>query len=263
MANLHQLLAVKKDATQRSNEIAGETKKALGAKHLFSGATKSYTPFDEEDKTRFPDESEQLSYTVGEKLRWFGEQFGRALDIEYQIDKTNEQAYATLSVGDDLDIGEVPATFLLDLISTLERIRKVYTGIPVLDPKYQWEPDETAGPGVFRTSEPEITYRSTKVLRHKVLYDATKDHPAQIEKWPEDCQVGKYTKQLWSGALTPAQKAIILGRVDKLLIAAKQALSKANNAEHSTEKIANNIFDYLHRGIATEGIYRGEETVEF
>lgn len=258
MANLHQLLAVKKDAQQRGNEIAGETKKTLGAKHLFSGSTKSYRPFDEEDSQRFADEHEQLSYTVGEKIDWFRENFGRIMDIEYQIDKTNESAFADLII-DNLHIEGIPATFLLDLISFLERTRKVYSGIPVLDPKYQWELDSIAGPGVFKTIEPEVTFRSQKVLRHKVLYEATAEHPAQIEKWPEDKQVGQYTKQQWSGALTPAQKATVLGRIDKLLVASKKALSAANNAEHSTEKIADTIFGYIHRGISTEGVFRNED----
>ena len=258
MANLHQLLAVKKDAAQRANEIAGETKKNLGAKHLFYGSTKSYTPFDEEDETRFPDEHEQLSYTVGEKLNWFAENFGRIIDIEYQIDRTNENAEADLEVG-DLYIPGIPATFLLDLVSFLEKTRKVYANIPVLDSKYQWEPDSGAGPGVYKTTEDEVTYRSKKVLRHKVLYDATPEHPAQVEKWPEDKQVGRYTKRMWSGALTPAQKSIVLGRIDTLLEAAKKALSEANNAEHATDKIASKIFSFIHRGIQTEGLYRGSE----
>lgn len=257
MSNLHQLLAVKKDASQRGNEIAGETKKVLASSHLFAGSLKTYQPFEEEDTTQFADEQDQLAYTVGAKLDHFSKEFGRIIDIEYQIDRTNENAKADLVIGDAV-VPEVPATFLLDLIGFLDRTRKVYASIPVLDPKYQWEADYTAGSGVFKTTEPEVTYRSKKVLRHKVLVEATEHHPAQVEKWPEDQQVGKYTKQMWSGALTAAQKSTILGRIDKLTVAAKQALSAANNAEHSKEKIADKVFSYLHSGISTEGIFTDE-----
>ncbi len=258
MANLHQLLAVKKEASQRGNEIVGETKKVLSSKHYFFGSTKSYKAFDEEDPTNFPEESEQMSYTVGEKLAHFAKEFGRLVDIEYQIDMTNESAVADLNLG-DFSIGNVPAPFLLDLISMLDKTRKVYSSIPVLDPNHQWEIDPTATPGVFKSIEPEVTYRSKKVLRHKVLYDATPDHPAQVEKWPEDTQVGQYTKRMWSGALTAAQKSVVLGRIDRLQEAAKKALSAANNAEHSKEKVAEKIFSFLHQGIPTEGLLHSED----
>lgn len=181
-------------------------------------------------------------------MEWFAENLGRIIDIEYQIDLTNESATTELQFG-NVVINNVPATFLLDLISYLGSIRKTYSNIPVLDPKYQWTEDSTEAPGVFRTTKPEVTFRSQKVLRHKVLVDADEHHPAQVEKWPEDVQVGEYTKQMWSGALTTAQKAAVLGRIDKLTQSAKKALSKANNVEHSREKIASQIFSYLHEGI--------------
>lgn len=254
MASLHQLLAVKQDASKRANEIAGETKKTLNAKHLFSGSIKTYTSFDEQDTTKIPEEHEQLSYTVGEKLEWFAENFARIIDIEYQIDRSNEGASADVEL-DGFFIASAPAPFLLDMVGFLEKIRNVYSSIPVLDPKYQWAEDVAAGSGVFKTTEPEITYRSKKVLRHKVLYEATEQHPAQVEKWPEDQQVGKYTKRMWSGAVTPAQKAAILGRIDTLLEATKKALSKANDVKHETEKIADRIFNYIHGDLPMDGVY--------
>ena len=131
MGNLHQLLAVKKEAKQRANEIAGETKKALGSKHLYFGSHKSYQPFDEEDSTRLPDEHEQMGYIVGEKMDWFGKNFGRLIDLELQIDRTNELARADLAV-DGFNMNNVPAPFLLDFIGFLDKIRNVYAGIPVL-----------------------------------------------------------------------------------------------------------------------------------
>jgi len=257
MGSLHQLLAVKKDTAQRANEIVKETAAALGSKHLFNGAIRKYTPFDEEGQ-KFPDEHEQMSYTVGEKLAWFARNFGRHMDVEFQIEKANQGAFADVVV-DGLSLHNVPATYLLDLTDFLEKIRRVYAGMPVLDPKNQWEKDYDAGPGVFTVTEPEISYRTQKVLSHKVLYDATKEHPAQIEKWTEDAQVGKYEKRMWSGAVTPAQKASILTRIDELIAAVKKALSKANDTEHDNDTIAEKIFEYIHGDLPTEGIYKDSE----
>lgn len=249
MGNLHQLLAVKKDISARSNQIANETREVLGKKHLFSGSVKSFHPFEDEgDLNQVPDDKENLSYTVGDKLRWFAENFGKALDVEYQIDVSNEEAKASVEIG-DFALNDVPATFLLDLIGFLERIRKVYSGIPVLDPKYEWIPDLTEPKGIFKTATPEITFKSQKVLAHKILVEATADHPAQVEKWTEDKRVGQYTKNLWSGAVTAARKAAILGRVDQLLEASKRALSEANNATHSTDKVSEAVFGFIHQGL--------------
>lgn len=258
MGNLHQLLAVKKEAKQRANEIAGETKKVLGQKHLFFGSHKSYQPFDEEDTTRLPDEHEEMGYIVGEKMAWFAKNFGRLIDLELQIDRSNEFARADLEV-DGFSMSGVPAPFLLDLIGFLEKVRNVYIGIPVLDPKYQWEADVTRSEGVFKTSEPEITFRSKKTLHFKEISPATTQHPAQVEKWPEETQVGQYTKRMWSGSLTASQKAILLGRVDQLIGASKRALSEANNAEHANDKVAEQLFSFLHAGIPTAGLLHDED----
>jgi len=257
MSNLHQLLAVKKEAAERSNQIMGETKKVLSSKHYFFGSNKAYKAFDDEDSTNFPEENEQMSYTVGEKLKHFAREFGRSIDIEYQIDMTKDQS-ADLVAG-DFRLEGVPAPFLLDFITFLEKTGKVYASIPVLDPNHQWEIDPTSTPGVFKATDPEVTYRSKKVLRHKVLVDPTEHHPAQVEKWPEDTQVGQYTKRMWSGALTAAQKSTILGRIDRLKEAAKKALSAANNVEHHKGKVAEKIFDFLHDGIPTEGVLHSED----
>lgn len=255
MGNLHQLLAVKKDTATRANEVLQETKKVFGSKHLFYGSLKAYQSIEDEGEMNIPEEAENLSYTIGEKLAWFADEFGRHVDVEYQIDLSNERAYADVTVP-GLSLGGIPATFLLELASFLEKVRKVYATIPVLDPKYKWETDSQKGNGVFQISEPEETYRTKKVHQHKILVEPTKEHPAQIREWTEDQQVGKYVKRIWSGAITAHQKALILGRIDVLLVAAKKALSEANNAEHVNDKIADRVFNYLHDGIPTEGILR-------
>lgn len=257
MGNLHQLLAVKKDTATRANEVLQETKKVFGSKHLFYGSLKSYQSLTDEVEMAIPEEVENLSYTIGEKLVWFAEEFGRHVDVEYQIDLSNENAMADVNVP-GLSLTNVPATFLLELTSFLEKVRKVYATVPVLDPKYKWEIDPQRGSGVFQISEPEESYRTKKVHQHKILVEPTKEHPAQIREWTEDQQVGRYTKRIWSGAITAHQKATLLGRIDLLLIAAKKALSEANNAEHVNTKIADRIFNYLHEGIPTEGILRDE-----
>ncbi len=257
--NLHQLLAVKKEVATRANEITGETKKVFDKKHLFYGSLKTYAPFNESESTQEPDEIEHLSYTVGEKLDWFTQELGKLMDIEYQIDVTNQIATAEIDVP-DLSLPTLPAPFLLDLIGLLERVRAIYGHAPTLDPKHEWGLVPELGDGVYRAVEDDVTYRTNKTLQHKILYEATKEHPAQIEKWSEDVRVGKFVKRHWSGAITAQQKSVLLGRLDTLIRATKKALSAANEGQHAKDKVAATIFDWLHWDMPLGGVARtGDE----
>lgn len=249
MGKLHELLAVKKDLAQRAGEVQKETSHVFTQGHLFQGSHKAYFPFEENDQTKEPPETVPLSYTVGEKASWFAENFGKLIDAEFQIEKGNLEALADLAVdheGARFTINQVPSTFLLDLISFMERVRTTFRHMPVLDPKHEWADDtESDKKGVKFVPDPEITYRTKKVLQHKVLVDASDKHPAQVEKWYEDQRVGKYEKKLSSGALTPRQKADVLHRIDLVIEGAKKALSKANDTEHPKDRIAEALFHFI------------------
>jgi hypothetical protein len=78
------------------------------------------------------------------------------------------------------------------------------------------------------------------------LYEATEQHPAQIEKWAEDVRIGTYTTKRWSGMLTPREKYEILSRIDILQQSVKRALSEANRTPHSKDRIASQIFEFIH-----------------
>ncbi len=94
-------------------------------------------------------------------------------------------------------------------------------------------------------SPDEVTYKTKKAIKHKVLYEATPNHPAQIEKWSEDERVGKYTKQMWCGLFSNPQKTAILNRVDKLIRAVKKARQRANRVEVKNTEVMTDILSYL------------------
>ena len=257
---LHALLAVRKDKLQRKNEIVAETKKVLAGKHYFISHLKTYKPFDDKGNlTEEPDDRSHLTWTVGEKLLWGFMEVSKALDLDFQIDMTNQNATATLECG-DLKIENIPTTFLMDLESYLGQLRSMCEGVQVLDPKVRWVPDEDMGEGVFASADPEITYRAAKAHKSKILTEATEHHPAQIHQWTEEERVGAYTKKLWSGAVTALQKSELLKAVDELIEATKRALSKGNRVEHSKDRIAKKIMDHIIRqsGIKTGGVAKQE-----
>ena len=79
----------------------------------------------------------------------------------------------------------VPATLLLGLESRLKMVRDVYAEIPTLPPGGKWVKDTNEGNDIYFNENIETRFKTAKTFVHKVLYEATKEHPAQIEKWEE------------------------------------------------------------------------------
>lgn len=73
----------------------------------------------------------------------------------------------------------------------LKLLRTVYEAIPTYEPNIEWEKDPEKGEDVWRSVRPGETFKTEKILETKVVVDATKEHPAQYEKWTRDVRVGK------------------------------------------------------------------------
>lgn len=252
MGQMHEVLAVVPTLKGAAQKILNETSKMLNSKpQLFNETLKTYHPLEESEMTNEPPDMHPMSTTVGQKLSHLAEIYGPYVDALFQVDMTNLEAKADIDVG-GFQVKGIPSTFLMQLDKKLTELRQVYDGIPTLDPKHDWKTDEGKGKGIFK-AEDETTYRTKKVTKHKVVTEAiAKDGvgiPAQIHAWNEDERCGKWITKRWSGMITVSQKYEILKRIDMLHQAVKKALSEANRVEHSTDKIAGKLFDYLHGGI--------------
>ncbi|MEM6297476.1 MAG: hypothetical protein AAF740_02180 [Bacteroidota bacterium] len=248
MANkLHELLAVEQDRKNKANQAIGEARKTFTKNDpYFDGMVKRYISL-EENSDQIPDETKELVTTVKQKLEETTSIVSAAIDTNISKEETNAsgEARAELVVGDK-NFGTFAATSLLALESHLNRLRDLYNAIPTLDLARKWTFDEQQG--VYRTSE-EVKFRSVKRPKVVVKYEATKEHPAQTEILNLDFQVGKYETTYASGKLTTTQKNEMLARIEVLLEAVKVARSKANNTEVKNVKVAEQIFDYLHKGV--------------
>ncbi len=87
--------------------------------------------------------------------------------------------------------------------------------------------------------------RSKKVPRVLVTYEATKEHPAQVQVWHEDVKVGEWTKIEYSGALPQQRVAQLLERVDALKKAVQFAREAANSMEVTQPQIGKAFFDHV------------------
>jgi hypothetical protein len=248
MGKMHEILAVEGD-------LEGVYKKILEeAKVLFSKKTEHFMGFVKrlenivEGLPEQAPEYKELVTTVHEKLDYVGDALTNYIDTVLQKELTNQTAKATLEVDGKVIGTDLPATFLLGLETKLKFIRSVYEEIPTLAPGIEWVADEISGKGVYKCKHPDEKFKTAKTFKHKVLYDATDKHPAQIEKWEEQVPVGKYITEIKCGMLSPAEKSMMLGRIDKLIQSVKKARMKANDIDASDRTIAQGLVAYINKG---------------
>ena len=245
MGKLHELLAVESDLKAEAQRIISQLKSLFtdGGKRLV-GQIRTYQPSTEDDEPMAP-EITQLVTTVGGELNQGRGAIISWIDAALQKETTNQQTSADLTVDGKVIFEALPATALLNLESKLAEIRQVYAVIPTNDPAERWEWD--AQQGIF-VSASRTTYRTKKIPRSHVLYDATKEHPAQVQAYTEDVRSGTWTTIIQSGMLTPQDKKERLARLDTLIKAVKQARQRANNFEVEDIHLGDKLLTYIDEG---------------
>lgn len=243
MAKLHELLAaegtVKTQAdTCRSDLLNTFDKK----KHLFGEKIVTFLPSADGAQT-VTEEQSDLQSTVKTELKWIAGIWSKALDAAYQIAESNMGARADVVLDNGTILMKaVPATALLELEKRAGEIHALAKSIPTLDPAKGFRPDPDRGDGIYKARE-EMRTRTKKITRPIVKYEATKEHPAQVDF--EDVPIGIIRAQEWSGLITPAEKADILTRAEELRRALKTARSRANEADAATGVVGKQLFDYV------------------
>lgn len=251
---LHEILAVEVDAQGTANRIIPETIHTFKEKAAhFNGAHRTLKMFKGDDDAatvateKAEEQIQEMVTTVHDKLEYTLDQLVRYWDIVLQKEATNQDAVADLITADGTVIAkDVPATFLLGMETKLKTLRGVYEMIPTLAPGLKWIPDPTIGKHTYRIETPETRAKTAKSFQHKVLVAATDKHPAQIEKWEETINVGAYTKEVWSSALTATEKSAFIGRIDDLIQATKQARMRANSTPVTKDTIGSKLVAFIH-----------------
>jgi hypothetical protein len=247
MGKLHELLAVEGSLKGVSDKLVAEATSTFKKPEHFSGYDKLLIMFKDEDQQGvIGAEHREIVTTVHAKLDYVSETVGRYFDALLQKEKTNQQAVADVVVDGIAIVNNAPATYLLNMESRLNELRVMYDAIPTLAPGISWEEDTTIGKGVYKTKYPEETIKTAKAFKHHVLVPPTDKHPAQVEKWEEQVATGKWQTTKYSGMLTPAEKSLIIGRLDKLIMSIKKARQQANCQEIVQDEIGAKIFSYIH-----------------
>lgn len=239
---LNQIIAIEKGAKTAAAQAITQAYHAAQKPQLFQGISKTYRPKDE-DGDLLPPETNRVQLTVQRVLAETRTSLERMLDVVATKDVTNTVAKAPVVVDGRVIIEDVPATYLLFLEKQLHDLHTFLAKLPRLDPSERWEWDDTAN---AYASDAVETYRSKKVPRAQVLYEATDRHPAQVEKYTEDVVAGYWKTVKFSGALPSSELDAMLDRVRQLLDAVKQAREQANSAEVIDRRdVGHAIFEFV------------------
>lgn len=245
MGKLHEVLSVEPDLKAAAMRAMNNIKALFSSgQGRFVGQVRRYRPL-EEDGPTFADDSTSLSTTVMAELAEFLKPYGRWMDAALQKEITNRETGANIVIDGKVVLGNMTAPSLLNIESKLAELRSIYTAIPTNDPAEQWDWDKANGCYI---AGPKVTYRGRKVRKSHVLYEATPEHPAQVESYTEDIRVGQWDSMLYSGMITPTNKREILERLDNLIRATKQARQRANNIDATTDEYADALFAYINGG---------------
>lgn len=229
-------------------------KKFKNNQGLFLGYRKTYQPIDE-----YADDPSKRGFvnvqsTVAEQLDYMRVHTMNFMDIVFSIEKTNAtgRVKAPLIVENE-NWGEYTSLELLRLKTTLDnsKLRGLYKEIPVRSDTEIWV---KASEQLF--AERDIWMNSinegqakTTIKESYILEDPHAERagrqPVIAEKTTQ-VNIGNYTSQMFTGAITLTQRAKMQRRYDTLYAAVIEALEIANNVEAETSDLGTKIFTYLH-----------------
>lgn len=241
MAKLNQIIAVVTGKKSRVQRELTDIHHSIQKPELLNGLSRVYQPLAEGDE-QLPPESKQVQMRTSDAIARVTGILTDMFDTILTQDTANCTARASLHMDGHTIAEDVPVTYLLFLEKQLTDIRTFVEKLPTLDPAEEWRFDEAKNCWVTATVE---TTRTKKVPKVVLLHPPTKEHPAQTQMVAEDVIVGHYKTTKFSGAMPALEKANVLGRIDKLMEAVKEAREAANSIDAPQVRIGSCLFEYI------------------
>lgn len=241
MSKLNQVIAAEQGVKSRTTRRVTDLYQLLQKKPLFTGLSRTYQPRDDEGE-QLPPETTLVQQRAESILADVAAAWTALWDITLTKDVANTEARASVTVDGQTLLEDVPVTYLLFLEKQLTDLRTVINTLPLLDPSERWSYDPSSDCFVTQQSK---TVRTKKVPKAHVLYQATDKHPAQVQAYTEDVVVGDWTKVVFSGAVPASRQRELSDRLDKVIIAVKEAREEANSIEVQQRFAGEAVFGYL------------------
>lgn len=242
MTHLSQIVAVVKDKKERAAQARSAAEGKFGKPNIYLGISRTYTPHNDEDSERLPAESTQVQEKVGSIISDFQKHLVSLFDVVATNDVTNCTAKASIIVDGHVLLPDVPATYILFLEKQITELLSFAKKIPTLDSSEEWHHDTNRD--IYAT-EPVETVRTKKNHHPFVLYEATKEHPAQVQILAEDIATGRWKTIKFSGALPAQNVNAIIDRLEKLQQAVKFAREEANRHEAVQQHVGHTVLSYI------------------
>ncbi len=244
MTKLNQVVAVEKTVKESVNKQTAPLFHAAKNAALFAGLSKTYESA-EEGGEELPAESVRVQNIVQDVLEDFSKPMAKLFDVQFTKENANTGASADVVVDGNVLIKDAPVTFLLQFEKQLiQEVRGLIVSLPTLDPSQEWEASSSDRAGVYET--PVVKrHRTKKIQRALVLYPAEGQHPAQTQLVTEDILAGYWSEKRSSGAITGQRKQELIEKIDKLIVAVKQAREAANNVTVEEKAVGAEVFQYL------------------
>jgi hypothetical protein len=244
MPKLNQIIAIQAGKKTQAKETLTNAYQQVKKPELLNGLVRTYQPRDDGGEPQ-PDERKAVQVKVSEVIRKVSDDLTEMFDVVATQDWANCQAKADVVVDGRKLVEGAPVTHLLFLEKQLVDLRTFVESLPVLDTAEDWEYREEADSYVSKAWR---SNRTKKVPKNHVKYEATKEHPAQVEMYMEDVWVGTWTTTKFSGAVPASAKNAMLDRVRKLLDAVKAAREEANGVDVKPKKLGAAVLAYVFDG---------------
>lgn len=249
MTRISAMLAVMGGLKSEADAKLAQLTQIARAKDLMAGHVRTYRPRAEEAGGKMsadlPEERQAVRATAETVLTAAESLFTRTWDAKLTIDTANQSARADVTVpGQDTPLlTKVPVDHLMFLERELGALTALVQDIPVRDQSRKWT-TEGQEAGIARSDAVEVDV-TKKTPFNWVKSPATEHHAAQVEIMFEDKVVGYRATTLFSGALDPKRKDLILARISLLRQAVKQAREEANSAHVDDQFEGSQVFGYL------------------
>lgn len=243
-AKLNQVIAVVSGKKKKVTDALTTAYHTVQKTPLFDGIDRTYAPKDE-DGEKFPSERKAIQVKAKDLVKEVAASLTEMYDVVATQDYANCRAKADVVVDGKPILTSVPVTHLLFLEKQLKDVETFVSKLPTLDPSEVWQYNQA---GDFYSTIPAETAKTKKIPRAFVKYDATKEHPAQVETFHEDILVGYWKTVKSSGALPSKEKNAMLERVRKLQEAVMKAREEANSVESPNVSEGEVIFKYVFGG---------------
>lgn len=242
MPKLNQIVAIESGIKTETGRNISDIYKTIQKENLFNGFVKKYTPKDDEGDI-YPDEQVSIVGNIKSIIDEFQKNIGKLLDITLTKDVGNTEAFSDIVVDGNVVLESVPVTYLLSLEKQLIDIKTFISKLPILDESEEWWFDEQSS--IWKTNGVK-TNKTKKISKPIVLYEATKEHPAQVQLAQEDIIIGAWNTIKMSSCIKSSERIKMLENVTKLLEAVKFARERANSIAVE-KKTAETLLNYIFK----------------